>query len=74
MKREAWMTKWKIVYSGHAQKDAKKIATAGLVNLIGDTSHCQFLILTCPQFGINKDYKFRFKKLNTEMISICLYF
>jgi toxin YoeB len=30
VQRETWMVKWKIVYTRQAQKDAKKIATAGL--------------------------------------------
>ena len=30
MQRETWMVKWRIVYTRQAQKDAKKIATAGL--------------------------------------------
>ncbi len=30
MQREAWMVKWRIVYTRQAQKDAKKIAAAGL--------------------------------------------
>ncbi len=30
MQRETWMVTWRIVYTTQAQKDAKKIATAGL--------------------------------------------
>jgi toxin YoeB len=30
VQREAWMVKWRIVYTRQAQKDAKKIAAAGL--------------------------------------------
>jgi len=30
VQRETWMVKWRIVYTRQAQKDAKKIATAGL--------------------------------------------
>ncbi len=30
MQREAWVVTWRIVYTKQAQKDAKKIAAAGL--------------------------------------------
>lgn len=30
MQREAWMVKWKIVFTKQAQRDARKIAAAGL--------------------------------------------
>jgi len=30
VQREAWMVTWRIVYTRQAQKDAKKIAAAGL--------------------------------------------
>jgi Txe/YoeB family toxin of toxin-antitoxin system len=30
VQREAWVVKWRIVYTRQAQKDAKKIAAAGL--------------------------------------------
>jgi toxin YoeB len=30
MQREAWMVKWKIVFTKQAQRDARKIASAGL--------------------------------------------
>jgi toxin YoeB len=30
VQREAWMVRWRVVYTKQAQKDAKKIAAAGL--------------------------------------------